>query len=416
MRSWMHNTRILLFRTVGESSGLLVGWLISWVPERDNLWAFGAWHGVAYCDNPRYLMQAMSREAPTVQCVWLTRRWGVRQRLRAQGVAVHAWWEPSGLRVLCRARVVLYTHDPADLSPIVNRRCLRVNLTHGTPLKLVGRSLSAAHRRVRYPRLSRARTAFLPPPSLTIAASPAAVERWEMAVSGRTRVVATGMPRWRAHLGTPIASTTKTLLYAPTHRSVGREVFDPTQLAGLREFTTWAQGNNVRLLHRSHRSGTGTAALPGWEDVGPDIIEDTSELLRSVNILITDYSSLFYDFGICSGHMGFLIPDVRRFSAEGQGIYPAALRDMVGPRFNDWFDALAWVQAGAPPSPDYPRFKGEHAVLADVHVNARILSAVAALTGSATCSIESATNAHESRYPWLAPGSNPKPSHRRPGV
>lgn len=401
-REGVNEFAYLLWSAFVEGLGTLLGLALAWVPTNPNVWAFGAWHGRRFSDNSRWLLTDVLAHRPDIQAVWITRRWSIRQQVRRMGLDAYVWWEPLGLITTFRSGVVAYTHSVADIGPLTKANGLHVNLTHGTPLKRIWAAIPTDRKTPLFRTLSRVRAALLPPTHLVCAASEAAAERFRSALTKPCPVIATGYSRWAPLLSKEPSTPTEslTILYAPTHRSLGARGFDPSGLDGFTRFSEWARSQGHRLIFRPHQSGS--ERLPagrGWIEVNPDRLPDTIELLPEVDVLITDYSSICYEFGVLSGRMAFLISDLDEYQNKDQGIFDGAFSDLAGPQLEDWNDALDWLIDGAAPSADYPRFRETFCSLADGEANTRIVAAIEQL--QQTCRV---TAAHE----WTA--ATPRPA------
>ncbi|MFV0319906.1 MAG: CDP-glycerol glycerophosphotransferase family protein [Microbacterium sp.] len=113
-----------------------------------------------------------------------------------------------------------------------------------------------------------------------------------------------------------IGADEKVLLYAPTWRDDRAEMVDfvdPVQLA--------ADTGSVVLVRGHSRT-----LLPGRDAVGPRVIDvtafpDMSQLLLIADALITDYSSVMFDYSVTGKPMYFLVPDLEHYRGELRGFY-----------------------------------------------------------------------------------------------
>ncbi len=108
-----------------------------------------------------------------------------------------------------------------------------------------------------------------------------------------------------------------TVLYAPTFRTKdgSRCMPDVPDVQGLAK----ALGNrDVRFAFRCHPSLTGSFEAPGWEDWSavPQI-----RALEQTAVLITDYSSVFFDFLVFERPVLFYVPDIDAYQAEERELY-----------------------------------------------------------------------------------------------
>ena len=112
-----------------------------------------------------------------------------------------------------------------------------------------------------------------------------------------------------------------TILYAPTYRTYGKNIRNLPQLPdakSLRQELIYKLGENVRLVFRGHPTAPPPIDLNGWEDWS-DIPQ--SEALFRTSVLITDYSSIFFDFLIFNRPIIFYIPDIDVYINNERSLY-----------------------------------------------------------------------------------------------
>ena len=123
-----------------------------------------------------------------------------------------------------------------------------------------------------------------------------------------------------------IGAEARVLLYAPTWR-VDREAMvdfvDPVALARSADAVVLVRGHSRTLQ-------------PGEDARGPRVIDvtgfpDTARLLAVADALITDYSSVMFDFSITGKPMYFLVPDLEHYRGELRGFYFDLLEAAPGP-------------------------------------------------------------------------------------
>ena len=113
-----------------------------------------------------------------------------------------------------------------------------------------------------------------------------------------------------------IAPGERVLLYAPTWRD------DRTEMVDFVDPTALAAATDAVVLVRGHSR----TLQPGRDAVGPRVIDvtgfpDTSQLLLAADALITDYSSVMFDFSVTGKPMYFLVPDIEHYRGELRGFY-----------------------------------------------------------------------------------------------
>lgn len=182
-----------------------------------------------------------------------------------------------------------------------------LNTWHGTPFKTLGRSMRGGI--LEYENLQRnfqLTTLLMAPNELT---EWALIEDHDLLDSYRGTSIITGSPRLdtsigikeegkrflRRRLGIAEGDSRKLLLYAPTWRGgVSERSLDSEAL--IADLTAMAGRDDVHVVYRAHRLSE--KLLKGMRlpvTVVPRDI-DTNELLAAVDILVTDYSSIFFDY------------------------------------------------------------------------------------------------------------------------
>lgn len=108
----------------------------------------------------------------------------------------------------------------------------------------------------------------------------------------------------------------KVILYAPTWRDDREEMVDFLDAAAL------AADADAVVLVRGHSR----TLQPGRDAEGPRVIDvtgfpDTSQLLLAADALVTDYSSVMFDFSVTGKPMYFLVPDMEHYRGQLRGFY-----------------------------------------------------------------------------------------------
>ncbi|WP_110588690.1 CDP-glycerol glycerophosphotransferase family protein [Microbacterium suaedae] len=131
----------------------------------------------------------------------------------------------------------------------------------------------------------------------------------------RNDVLATGdAGLTRQDLG--IGADERVLLYAPTWRDDRDEIVDfvdPVALAEQTGSVVLVRGHSRTLLPGENASGPRVVDVTGYADV--------SRLMLAADALITDYSSVMFDFSITGKPMLFLVPDIEHYRGELRGFY-----------------------------------------------------------------------------------------------
>lgn len=148
-----------------------------------------------------------------------------------------------------------------------------------------------------------------------------------LAVAGPDDVAAA-----RARLGIPAG--VRVLLYAPTWRDdqhdprSGYVYRQPLDLARLRA----ALGDGWLVLFRAHYLVTNVIDFAAHRDFVRDVsgVDEINELCLAADVLVTDYSSVYFDFALLDRPMLFYMYDLDRYAGALRGFY-LPVQDVPGP-------------------------------------------------------------------------------------
>ncbi len=308
-------------RAIAGMKHLLLGvlFLLSFVwPKDDALWAFGANDGKAFVDNSKYLYLHAVEERENVTPVWIAKDRAVVETLQSRGYKAYYAFSLQGIRVTLRAGVVFVSHGTRDVNMWCSGGATVVGLWHGVMLKQVSWD---AGRDVDHPvmgLIERGKyTLFKRFDWLTVT-SEAMVEPF---ASGRgmdpSRVVATGYPRndlldggfpegieteTKSETGAEIYETAEklheesdVLLYAPTfHEETGQHIRDHLDLSKLDALLADIDAYLIVKPHPRDRLDTDRGEFSRIMSMSSAL--DVYPLLPATDVLITDYSSLYFDY------------------------------------------------------------------------------------------------------------------------
>lgn len=164
--------------------------------------------------------------------------------------------------------------------------------------------------------------------------------------------------RLRTRLG--IASHQPVVLYAPTWRQRMRDVAGREALRNLIDAASLADVTGAHVLVRSHHMNGLHADGPGVSDVsGYPHVED---LILASDVLVSDYSSIFYDYRLTGRPMIVHAPDLDWYRDVERGFYGTWPDDLGLPLSRDQHtlehmvgEALEGVEAHEPPANEASR-------------------------------------------------------------
>ncbi|MBO0979366.1 CDP-glycerol glycerophosphotransferase family protein [Microbacterium sp. SD291] len=283
----------------------------------ENAVFFESFYGRSVGCNPRAIDRALAAQAPGVRRYWSVVDLSVAVPEGAVAVVEGSpeWW-----RARASARLLV-------VNDWLRRRFARkpgqrvLQTWHGTPLK----------------RLALHRPGFDP---RRMAAVVKESRRWDVLLAQNTyseRILKKayaflGRPIWvegyprndalvtgdaaaiRAALG--IAAGERVLLYAPTWRDDRSEMVDfvdPEALARQADAVVLVRGHSRTIETDRDRAGARVIDVTGYPE--------TAQLLLAADALITDYSSVMFDFSVTGKPMYFLVPDLDHYRGQLRGFY-----------------------------------------------------------------------------------------------
>ncbi|MER7492739.1 CDP-glycerol glycerophosphotransferase family protein [Streptomyces pharetrae] len=308
-------------------------------PVDPSLAVFSAYWNRGVACNPAAIAAKLAELAPQIHPVWVVA--ADRVALLPPGTdhvvpGSRRYWE-----VLGRAKFLVNNVNFADA--VVKRPdAVHVQTHHGTPLKRMGLD------QMRYPATAK---------GLDFAALLARVDKWDYSVSANSHTTRMweraypaqyvsldhGYPRndvfytataadiaaIRARLG--IAPGRRALLYAPTHRDYEAGWTPRLDLATLAE----RLGEDTVLLVRAHYFHAGAApALTGLRRAGRVLdvsaYDPVEELCLAADALITDYSSIMFDYANLDRPVVIHADDWETYVAT-RGVYFDLMAEAPGP-------------------------------------------------------------------------------------
>lgn len=175
----------------------------------------------------------------------------------------------------------------------------------------------------------------------------------------------------RSALG--IGADERVILYAPTWRDDRAEIvdfLDPVALAADVDAVVLVRGHSRTLE-------------PGRDARGPRVIDvtgfpDTARLLLAADALITDYSSVMFDFSVTSKPMYFFVPDMEHYRGELRGFYFDLAAHAPGPVVRTHDDLVAALRAddAVPFAASYAEWRARFNARDDGHAAERVVARI----------------------------------------
>jgi CDP-glycerol glycerophosphotransferase (TagB/SpsB family) len=375
------------------------------VPRKRTRIAFGSNHH-DFNGNAKYLFLHFREHCPDVEVAWISPGKAVRDELRERGHPAYCRDELAGIAYTLRAKFYVYSGRRTDINFWTSGGVIDLNLWHGVGIKGLGFTSNAPVNRRLFRRsaLQRFMHPWLHlPPSFMVTTSPWMTEHFAGAFDLPTeRCLADGLPRSdhffldRAArerlLETRENAATRSLIaslrgfdrvyiYLPTYRDSGVDFIQQSQIDFERLQRQMAEDNALFLFKLHPRTKLALPApgrfpnlrfLDGTVDVYP--------LLPETDVLVTDYSSVYYDFILLDKPIVLFAFDEDAYVAQERDLIADYRSHTPGPRARTFDELLVALRDPKPlPAAERDRirelFWGDYAG----HASERIASRLRAL-------------------------------------
>jgi len=364
-----------LFLFLGRFVLFPVYFLSGLFPRSRELWVYGSWGGYRFADNSAaFFLYCQKRIGDRIEHIWISRERSIVRKLRKNGYRSYWIWSPGGMLACARAKVHIFDCFAKDTNFWLSRGAKKVNLWSGVPMKVFERDID--NRQSRYYRLfhgsvpERLILAMMMPwhverPDLIIATSPENGRITQRAFDlPESRVRVTGFPRNdvllddtksiasfgaalpAAFLGA-ISSGSKIFLYLPTFRDSDRAYMN----IDWPELDRLMRGLDAKFFFKTHPMDRLKIDVNLTHVIQLPQATDVYDVLPKVDVLISDYSSVIFDYMLLARPIIYYMPDLEDFLSSSRSLLFQPAEIAVGPicsSFDQLLSTLADVAINRP--------------------------------------------------------------------
>lgn len=348
----------------------LIFWRSKYIKKEKNIWVFGAIQGKEYMDNAKYLYEYVNQNTD-ITAIWLTTNNNIIRDLESKGLNAFHMHSKKGIAYAMRAKVAVITHRGcnrnADLPFYAfSKETKIIQLWHGVPLKKIAfddklfsfkineNSLRYKIRRylswIYYPY-----NKHLHKPDMIVAVS----DETKTIMSDAFRVpektvIVTGYPRndalFKENSLDVFNKQIIRIIYMPTFRGEFGERFDLYFQYGFnaKDINRYLEEKNAQLYLKFHRFNRPSASVLKSIMFSKNIkyldCNDIYEQLATFNILITDYSSIYFDFLLTEKPIIFAPFDLERYNKNDREFYFEYDEVTPGPKAMNWQEVIKLIQ------------------------------------------------------------------------
>lgn len=314
----------------------ILSWILGWViPKDPNLLIVG---GRQFGGNTKPLLENGYKYG--LRVVWLTKRAEILNLNRENIVSSQSM---QGVWLAARASRVAFTHALGDFKPVrfSHPKVKFYNLWHGMPVKKIS-TLDPGfwlrkHAKSDVREMRRYAGMFVTSPAMaeafqkTFGLSPANVY---ITGQARTDSLVCGEVLPIDHLfDPPLPKGHRKILYAPTWREGSPVRLFPFDDLNLQNLQSELEVLNAVIYVRTHPNDPGRWSKRDSRIVPlqGDIVPEVTDVLRNFNVLVTDFSGIFYDFLLIDRPTIFLPYDLEEYS-RSPGFYLPFEETSAGPK------------------------------------------------------------------------------------
>lgn len=310
---------------------------------RRQKWVFGSHNGLSFADNSRALFEYSHRSgSENIRYIWLTRNNGVASKLKRidPHYEVHTFFSIAGMYHALTAKVIVLTSSFGDVGPfayLFSSRKSIVQLWHGTPLK----------------RLENMKIPFLKQVAISllikiigrdcdyvVSASDINIPIYRNSFRVQdSQIIVAGQPRNDVLVSG--AGLQRDIWYLPTFREYDRDInlfsdygFDPQKLSKI--LAKFGAILHLKLHHvDALKVSNYSQQLANSTNIKLSNPEDLYAELAKSQLLITDYSSVYFDYLLTNKPIIFAPFDLDKY-AQNRGFYYDYESVTPGPKVHNW--------------------------------------------------------------------------------
>jgi len=324
-------------------------------PKDKNLWLFGSWFGNTFSDNSKYLYLYVLKNHPEIKACWVTKNDEVYQTLQKIGLPVIKTNSLKGFFYALKAKVYIMSTSIGDINGyLYSDKNLGIQLWHGIGIKRIGYSTSFGS----IPPFYELKKKIFPYMAnlykfdIVISTSELWQERFSKAFRiPKDNIPITGQPRCDIFYNKkPEKKDYIQILFTPTHRKQGYGKVNPIipNFEELERINEFLKGNNAILKMKLHFYDMDkipkNISYSNIKIVKFNPMYDIQEELLSTDILLVDYSGIYFDFLLLDRPVIFTAFDLEDYGKNDQGFYEPFENIAAGKIAKNWDEVLEGIE------------------------------------------------------------------------
>jgi CDP-glycerol glycerophosphotransferase (TagB/SpsB family) len=345
--------------------------LVKLIPKDKRLYIYGSSLGLHFADNSKYLFLYASEKIGDLKSIFISRNKSLVEFLRENGYSAEYLYSVSGLITVLRAGKAFINHSAKDIHPLLMDGAEIIQLWHGTPLKKIGYDADwkGGSIKANIKNFIRRMVYFVFPFMYSsrvfdkiAVSSEEVLATYQTAFGiGRNKIEIIGQPRNDClnpkfvlnkkifeeieFLESLKIRFSQIVAWLPTHRGLsGKTIVDLLNDYGFnnREFNRFLKENNIAFIVKPHFLERDALKAKDYHSDNFIVYDyvDPYPLLRYTDILITDYSSVFFDFLLTGRPLIFAPFDLEEYRRRDADFYYDYDDVTPGPKCRSWDEII----------------------------------------------------------------------------
>lgn len=328
------------------------------MPRNRKIWAFGSTFGRRFADNPRYFYLYLNQyQINKVRPIWISKDRDIVNRLTSQGYESYYYNSIRGIWFSLRAKIYIFDNYSKDINFWLSGGSIKINLWHGVPLKKIQNDNKFDE--VRHPINRKMKMKYFlrrmsdeKPSHYVMTTSKNLVSIFETAFK-TNNVIVSGYPRNDSLISDKIRNEftqsetnsiqrmqskqySKIVLYMPTFRDTESKFFESVKID---ELCQYLKKNNLLFCIKLHPKSKLLSVFLELENDNIHVInpeDDPYVYLKKADILMTDYSSIYFDYLLLDKPIIFFAYDLKEYLESSREFYFNYLEFTPGSKVCNW--------------------------------------------------------------------------------
>ena len=331
----------------GQLLLLPIYWLSFLFPRDKRIWLFGSTFGRRFADNPRYfyLYVSQHKEELDIRPIWISHDKGIVEFLNQKGYEAYYYHSLQGIWYALRGKVYLFDNYSKDINFLQSGGAVKVNLWHGIPLKKI--QADNIFDKFRHPKNLWEKWKNYPrnlsdeKPGHYVLTTSEFMKPIFSAAFRTERVLINGYPRNDSMLSEELVNiytvteekvlkgirervqqkNLKVIYYMPTFRDSETKFFEVVDLVQLNQFL---EKNSLLFCVKLHPKSKLRREFEKIESPNIVVIDQDTDpyvFIESSDMLITDYSSIYFDYILSGKPVVFFAYDLKEYLQDAREMY-----------------------------------------------------------------------------------------------